>query len=168
MGVLSLSHSSSLLTKLIGIPENNDYWHPTKKMTTTNVVFCQGGGKRSSSSLVSAEHGATTTLMDAGSLVLSQNGKSQADIVVKDLVPYGGPTSTTLIGLEDDGIGIVKFLRGKKFFITGATGFLAKGNLFKDYFIIFFILMVSSSLALTPLIEGVSQCLTRVRHLDYI
>ncbi|KAL9319292.1 hypothetical protein ACSQ67_015809 [Phaseolus vulgaris] len=61
--------------------------------------------------------------MEAGSLVLSQNGKTQAEIAVKDLVPYGGPT--TLIGLED-GTGIVKFLRGKKFFITGATGFLAK------------------------------------------
>ena len=73
---------------------------------------------------VSTDH--TATLMDPGSLVLSQNGKSQAEIVVKDLVTYGGPTSTTLIGLED-GIGIVKFLRGKKFFITGATGFLAKG-----------------------------------------
>jgi len=75
------------------------------------------------SSLVGTDN-AAATLMEAGSLVLSQNGKSQAEIVVKDLVPYGGPT--TLIGLED-GIGIVKFLRGKKFFITGATGFLAKG-----------------------------------------
>lgn len=62
--------------------------------------------------------------MEAGSLVLSQNVKNQAEIVVKDLMPYGAPT--TLIGLEDE-IGIVKFLRGKKFFITGATGFLAKG-----------------------------------------
>lgn len=127
MGVLSISHSSSLLSKLIGVPENND-WYPARRKNT-NVVFCQGGGnvtkssglssvlteRSSSSSLVSADHAAT--LMDAGSL---------AEIVVKDMVPYGGPTSTTLIGLED-GIGIAKFLRGKKFFITGATGFLAKG-----------------------------------------
>ncbi|KAJ1423306.1 hypothetical protein SESBI_12517 [Sesbania bispinosa] len=132
MGVLSISYSSSLLSKLIGVPENND-WYPARRKT--NVVFCQGGGNviKSSgglssvlterSSLVNTDHAAT--LMDAGSLVLSQNGKSQAEIGVKDLVPYGGPTSTTLIGLED-GIGIVKFLRGKKFFITGATGFLAK------------------------------------------
>ena len=133
MGVLSLSSSSSLLSKLIGVPENNDWYHARRKK---NVVYCQGGGNviKSSgmssvlterSALVSTDHAAT--LMDAGSLVLSQNGKSQADIVVKDLVHYGGPTSTTLIGLED-GIGIVKFLRGKKFFITGATGFLAKGR----------------------------------------
>ena len=133
MGVLSLSSSSSLLSKLIGVPENNDWYHARRKK---NVVYCQGGGNviKSSgmssvlterSALVSTDHAAT--LMDAGSLVLSQNGKSQAEIVVKDLVHYGGPTSTTLIGLED-GIGIVKFLRGKKFFITGATGFLAKGR----------------------------------------
>ena len=133
MGVLSLSSSSSLLSKLIGVPENNDWYHARRKK---NVVYCQGGGNvikssgmssvlTETSALVSTDHAAT--LMDAGSLVLSQNGKSQADIVVKDLVHYGGPTSTTLIGLED-GIGIVKFLRGKKFFITGATGFLAKGR----------------------------------------
>ncbi|XP_015951354.2 fatty acyl-CoA reductase 2, chloroplastic [Arachis duranensis] len=131
MGILSLSSSSSLLSKLIGMHENSEWHHARRK---NNVVFCQGGGnviksagmssvltERSAS--FSADHAAT--LMDAGSLVLSQNGKSQTDIVVKDLVPYGGPTSTTLVGFED-GIGIVKFLRGKKFFITGATGFLAK------------------------------------------
>ncbi|TKY53227.1 Fatty acyl-CoA reductase 2 [Spatholobus suberectus] len=132
MGVLSTGYSSSLLSKLVGVPQNNE-WYPSRRKT--NIVYCQGGGNviKSSglssvlterSSLVGTDH-AAATLMDAGSLVLSQNGKSQAEIVVKDLVPYGGPTSTTLIGLED-GIGIVKFLRGKKFFITGATGFLAK------------------------------------------
>nr|KYP53438.1 Fatty acyl-CoA reductase 2 [Cajanus cajan] len=132
MGVLSIGHSSSLLSKLIGVQQNNE-WHLARR--NTNVVFCQGGGnviKSSSlssvlterSSLVGTDHAAATQ-MDSGSLVLSPNGKSQAEIVVKDLVPYGGPTSSTLIGLED-GIGIVKFLRGKKFFITGATGFLAK------------------------------------------
>jgi fatty acyl-CoA reductase len=143
MGILSISYSSNLLTKLIKVPENNNWYIPTRRKTTTNVVvFChQGGGSSGNvikssnlsnvlterTSLVSSDH-ATTTLMDAGSLVLSQNGKTQSDIVVKDIVPFGGPTSTTLInGLEDDGIGIVKFLRGKKFFVTGATGFLAKG-----------------------------------------
>lgn len=139
MGALSISHSSSLLSKLIGVCENNNNLYPARKRKTINVVVCQQGGgnnvikssnlssvltERSSSMVGSTDHAAT--LMDAGSLVLSQNGKSQAEIVVKDLVPYGGPTSTTLIGLED-GIGIVKFLRGKKFLVTGATGFLAKG-----------------------------------------
>ncbi|PPR98525.1 hypothetical protein GOBAR_AA22138 [Gossypium barbadense] len=63
----------------------------------------------------------SAALMDAGSLIVSPN---QADIAVKDLVPYGGST-TSLVELQD-GIGIVKFLRGKEFFITGSTGFLAK------------------------------------------
>ncbi|KAL2326893.1 hypothetical protein Fmac_020320 [Flemingia macrophylla] len=132
MGVLSIGHSSSLLSTLIGVQQNNE-WHLARRKT--NVVFCQGGGnviKSSSLSSVLTERSplagtdhAAATLMDAGNLVLSQNGKSQAEIAVKDLVPCGGPTSTTLIGLED-GIGIVKFLRGKRFFVTGATGFLAK------------------------------------------
>lgn len=135
MGVMSTSCSSNLLSKLTGVPENND-WYPSRRKT--NVVFCQGGGNKvvkssglssvlteTSPPLVGSDH-APATLMDAGSLVLSPNGTSQPEIVVKDLVPYGGSTSTTLIGLED-GIGIAKFLRGKKFFITGATGFLAKG-----------------------------------------
>ncbi|XP_061372165.1 fatty acyl-CoA reductase 2, chloroplastic-like [Gastrolobium bilobum] len=131
MGAFSLSSSSIIPNKLNRVHGNND-WCPTKRKT--NVVHCQGGGNVIKSSglssilterptLVSTDH--TTTLMDPGSLVLSQNGKSQAEIVVKDLGTYGGPTSTTLVGLED-GIGIVKFLRGTKFFITGATGFLAK------------------------------------------
>ncbi|KAK7355078.1 hypothetical protein VNO80_14323 [Phaseolus coccineus] len=133
MVVLSIcySYSSSLLSKLIGVPQNSNVVYSSRRKT--NVVYCQGGGNviKSSglssvlterSSLVGTDN-AATTLMEAGSLVLSQNGKSQAEIAVKDLVPYGGPTS--LIGLED-GTGIVKFLRGKKFFITGATGFLAK------------------------------------------
>ncbi|KAJ6425732.1 hypothetical protein OIU84_026332 [Salix udensis] len=54
-----------------------------------------------------------------------QMGKGQPEIAVKDLVPYGGPTSSSLVDMQD-GIGIVKFLGGKGFFISGATGFLAK------------------------------------------
>ncbi|QCE05335.1 fatty acyl-CoA reductase 2 [Vigna unguiculata] len=133
MGVLSIgySYSSSFLSKLIAVPQNSVWYSSRRK---TNVVYCQGGGNviKSSgfssvlterSSLVGTDNNAAATLMEAGNLVLSQNVKNQAEIVVKDLMPYGAPT--TLIGLED-GIGIVKFLRGKKFFITGATGFLAK------------------------------------------
>ncbi|KAK7244694.1 hypothetical protein RIF29_39519 [Crotalaria pallida] len=124
MAFLSLCSSSISPNKLTKVHENNNEWSHARKKTTT-VVHCQGGGGNVTKSsgissilterpttIVSTDH-TTTTLMDPGSLV------------VKDLVPYGGPTSTTLIGLED-GIGIGKFLRGKKFFITGATGFLAK------------------------------------------
>lgn len=134
MGVLSIgySYSSSLLSKLIEVPQNTVWYSSRRK---TSVVYCQGEGNviKSSgfssvlterSSLLGTDNNTAATLMEAGSLVLSQNVKNQAEIVVKDLMPYGAPT--TLIGLEDE-IGIVKFLRGKKFFITGATGFLAKG-----------------------------------------
>ncbi|KAE8701678.1 Fatty acyl-CoA reductase 2 [Hibiscus syriacus] len=62
----------------------------------------------------------SAALVDAGNLIVSPNpnGNTQADIAVKDLVPY-------VVELKE-GIGIVKFLRGKEFFITGSTGFLAE------------------------------------------
>lgn len=59
------------------------------------------------SALISQDNG--SVLMEAGSLVLCPNGK-------------------------DEGIGIVKFLRGKTFLITGATGFLGKGGVFSYLF----------------------------------
>lgn len=104
------------------------------------MMHCKNGGKttppggvssalkeRSSSSALVNNQDHSSALMD-GSLVLSPNGKSntgQNEMVVKDLVPYGQTTS--LVELEE-GIGIVKFLKGKSFFVTGATGFLAKGT----------------------------------------
>ncbi|KAL2464809.1 Fatty acyl-CoA reductase 2 [Forsythia ovata] len=80
------------------------------------------------STVISTDHG--RGLMDSGHAVLAPNGNSQAaaDIAVKDLVSYGG-SSSTLVDRHDDhdnGIGIVKFLRGKSLLITGATGFLGK------------------------------------------
>ncbi|KAL1554557.1 Fatty acyl-CoA reductase 2 [Salvia divinorum] len=77
----------------------------------SSMVCCQTGSHaikstgissvltETSSALISQDHG--PALMETGSLVLSPNGK-------------------------DEGIGIVKFLRGKTFLITGATGFLGK------------------------------------------
>ena len=86
--------------------------------------------------MVNADRSAA--IMDAGNLIVSPNpnGNNQADIAVKDLVPYGGST-TSLVELQE-GIGIVKFLRGKDFFITGSTGFLAKGNFFYSSFAFYF------------------------------
>lgn len=107
-------------------------------MSSSSIVYCQGGGKairssgfssvlteRSSSTLVGDDHAAA--VIDAGSLVLSPNGnKGQSEISIKDFDSYGGTTSSSLVEIQE-GIGIVKFLGGKGFFITGATGFLAKG-----------------------------------------
>ncbi|KAL1353520.1 hypothetical protein HN51_017451 [Arachis hypogaea] len=133
MGIFSLSSSSTLPHKITRVNQNNN--NHLSFTRRTNIVHCQGGGNVKNSSglssilqerptFINTEHTATT-IMDPGSFVLSQNAKSHGEIVVKDLVSYGGSASNALIGVED-GIGIVKFLRGKKFFITGATGFLAK------------------------------------------
>ncbi|PIA60027.1 hypothetical protein AQUCO_00400714v1 [Aquilegia coerulea] len=63
------------------------------------------------------DHG--STLLDEDSLA-SPNGKAQEERAVKGLLPYDGTTTSM------EGIGIVKFLRGKRLLITGATGFVAK------------------------------------------
>ncbi|KAJ4823884.1 Fatty acyl-CoA reductase 2 [Turnera subulata] len=106
------------------------------------VVYCQGGGGKAirsskyptvlteerSAALVGHDQDHTPAVMDAAaSLVMTPNGKlgQPETIAVKDLVPYGGTSTPPLVEMHD-GIGIVKFLRGKGFFITGATGFLAK------------------------------------------
>jgi fatty acyl-CoA reductase len=123
MGALFLNSSSFAPIKLVRVPEKCDRCSLRRKRS---VVYCQGsGGNVVKSSGFSSVLTESAALRDAGSLVLSPNGKSQAEIAVKDLVPYGEP-STSLVEVHD-GIGIVKFLRGKGFLITGATGFLAKG-----------------------------------------
>ena len=86
------------------------------------VVACSGALKPS----ISTERVSSSSVVvrAAESVVLAPpNGKSD-EIGVKSLVPY-----VDLDEDEDGGIGIVKFLRGKVFFITGATGFLAKGTI---------------------------------------
>ncbi|KAL5545600.1 hypothetical protein UlMin_005287 [Ulmus minor] len=118
MEALFLGSSLSIArTKLARVSEKRDRCFLRKKKS---LVYCQGGGNAIKTS------GISSVLTDHGSaVVLSPNGKNQTEnIAVKDLVPYGGPQSTSVE--MQDGIGIVKFLRGKSFFITGATGFLAK------------------------------------------
>ncbi|CAN1772653.1 Fatty acyl-CoA reductase 2, chloroplastic [Linum perenne] len=119
-------------------------WSRRGESCTSTVVFCQDGGKGinpgvggGSSSVFGGRTSALVTpttdekeqnyadVMDASSLVLGPNGNGQPEIALKDLVPYTAPTSSNLMDTHD-GIGIVRFLRGKRFFITGSTGFLAK------------------------------------------
>ncbi|KAI3417727.1 Fatty acyl-CoA reductase, partial [Psidium guajava] len=90
---------------------------------------CQGGGNAIKHTIlkersVSEAADQSSALIDTGSLAMPPNGKSRAEVCVKNLVPYAGHTHS--LAEMDDGIGIVRFLRGKRFFITGATGFLAK------------------------------------------
>lgn len=119
MEALSTLSSCSVISRTALKLSNDSKRCPFKKVD--NMIYCQSSGtnsiKLSSRSLViSSDH--TTAFMEAaGSLVLSPNGNSQAELKVKDLVPYER---------HDDGIGITKFLRGKAFLITGATGFLGK------------------------------------------
>ncbi|KAK6289579.1 hypothetical protein POUND7_001120 [Theobroma cacao] len=93
MGALFLNSFSVSPSKLATVSNNCNSWR--KK----NIfVHCQGSGNavktsgvssvlRERSKMVNADRGAT--VMDAGSLVMSPNGNSQADIALKDLVPYG-------------------------------------------------------------------------------
>ncbi|GFY93594.1 phosphatidic acid phosphatase (PAP2) family protein [Actinidia rufa] len=89
-----------------------------------SVVYCQSSGSAVKSIATSSVLTERSVLVDAGSLVLSTNWKNQHEIDVNDLVPFGGPNTSVLE--MDDGIEIVKFLKGKSFLITSATGFLAK------------------------------------------
>ncbi|XP_038883521.1 fatty acyl-CoA reductase 2, chloroplastic-like [Benincasa hispida] len=87
---------------------------------STRVAACNGALKPSISNERVSSSSVVVRAAESGVLA-PPNGKSD-EIDVKSLVPYGG-----LVDMDEDGgIGIVKFLRGKVFFITGATGFLAK------------------------------------------
>ncbi|PSS36284.1 Fatty acyl-CoA reductase [Actinidia chinensis var. chinensis] len=121
MGAFSLPSFSVSPKKVVNFSINHDWCLLKRKKS---VVYCQSSGNTVKSTMVSSVLTERSALVDAGSLVLSTNGKNQPEIEVKDLVPFGGPNTSVLD--MDDGIGIVKFLRGKSFLITGATGFLAK------------------------------------------
>ncbi|KAL6997854.1 alcohol-forming fatty acyl-CoA reductase [Sarracenia purpurea var. burkii] len=127
MGALSLtSFSVAAPKKFLQFSNNDDLWLLMTKKKSTVAAHCQSGGgggnerrygglpsiltKRLSATVASNGHGrGGGALMETRSLVLSKNG---------------GPTTVEV----DEEIGIVKFLSRKSFFITGATGFLAKGT----------------------------------------
>lgn len=125
----------------VSSPNNKLVWSVPVRKGRCLRVHCQGGGNvvksvgfSSSSSAMDMERERPAladpgrAVMEAGSLVLSPNGTGE-NIAVKEMMPYGGTQSHSLVETDDGiGIGIVQFLRGKSFFITGATGFLAKGK----------------------------------------
>ncbi|KAK3020337.1 hypothetical protein RJ639_045321, partial [Escallonia herrerae] len=123
MGSLSLT-SISVAPK--GTARSSDFKHDNIlfKKRRDCVVCCQGGGNatKTSSGLSTILTERSPTLMGADHVTALMENTS-----VKDLVPYGGPAGPLVdIQDNDEGIGIVEFLRGKGFLITGATGFLAK------------------------------------------
>ncbi|XP_021860839.1 fatty acyl-CoA reductase 2, chloroplastic isoform X2 [Spinacia oleracea] len=103
------------------------------KTRKKGFVHCQSGSNVTKSDKfspilsersTSKNQGHGAAIMDpSSSLVLNPNGKNSAEIIAKDLTPYNGAST---LAHAQEGIGIVKFLRGKTFFVTGATGFLAK------------------------------------------
>lgn len=135
MGVLFLNSFSFAPNEPLTVSDN--YKHKGCSLRKTkSLICCQGSGnkiknsgvssiltERSSSTLANTDNAA---LMDSGNLVFSQS--EAQDIAEKEMVHYGRKLAEI-----HDGIGIVKFLRGKRFFITGATGFLAKGATFYFY-----------------------------------
>ena len=132
MGAL-LRNSFTINPKGLQLPHK--YQRFLAKTKKKGFVHCQSGGSVTKSDkiapilsersiLKTQGHGAA--IMDPnGSSVLTPNGKNTAELVVKDPTLCNGASST--YAQVDKGIGIVKFLRGKAFFVTGATGFLAKG-----------------------------------------
>ncbi|XP_010520001.1 PREDICTED: fatty acyl-CoA reductase 2-like [Tarenaya hassleriana] len=89
-------------------------------------LWISSEGKERAKVLIREESSSTAAAMDADTLVLSPNGNGRTAIEIngaKSLVPFNGTAS--LVGLKE-GLGIVNYLQGKSFFITGSTGFLAK------------------------------------------
>ncbi|XP_019455007.1 PREDICTED: fatty acyl-CoA reductase 2-like [Lupinus angustifolius] len=109
MVFLSLRSSSISPNKFTRANEHNEWCHARRK---NNVVHCLG-----SSGNVTKSCGISSTLKERPTTLVTTTDHTttlmdQGNMVVNDFVTHG--------------IGIVKFLRGKNFFITGATGFLAK------------------------------------------
>ncbi|KAJ9558940.1 hypothetical protein OSB04_013554, partial [Centaurea solstitialis] len=139
MGTMSLGGSSfspSIVIErngvgnnnLVGGNEKNWPWLLLGKKQIKCLLKCHRGNnvvvsssvvsvKRSVS--VSAEPG--TAVLDTESLVLAPNDK--------ELLPYNSGQS--VMDLNENGIGIVSILKGKRFFVTGATGFLGKEKILR-------------------------------------
>lgn len=129
----SLSFAPKKLVRLFSLHKDEGCSLRKKK----SMICCQDNGnavkstsgvssvmtERLSSAFASTDH-CNETLMDAGSLVLSPN---EAEIVEKEMGAFGRKSSNNSLVETHGGVGIVEFLRGKRFLITGATGFLAKG-----------------------------------------
>ncbi|KAL8263076.1 hypothetical protein R6Q59_024425 [Mikania micrantha] len=132
MGTMSLGSSIAIPQKKAGNLAGNDknyLWLSNKK--TNCLMNCQSEGNviRSHwvssvlirrSALVNVDPG--TAILDAENLVLNPNGHSNG----QDVVSYNDAQNASVMGVKDDGIGIVNIFKGKVFFVTGATGFLGK------------------------------------------
>ncbi|KAI3743297.1 hypothetical protein L1987_61003 [Smallanthus sonchifolius] len=128
MGTMSLGSSIVILRKRavnLSGDDKNYPWLSKKKINC--LMYCLGEGNvgrtngvpsilTKRSALVNADSG--TVVLDSENLVLTPNGN--------DLVSYNGAHNGSVMDMDGDGIGIVNILKGKRFFVTGATGFLGK------------------------------------------
>ncbi|KAD3337127.1 hypothetical protein R6Q59_027791 [Mikania micrantha] len=132
MGAMSIGSSIVILqngaVNLVG-NDKNYVWLSKKK--TKCLMYCLSEGNvgghngvasilTKRSALVNADPG--TVLLDSENLVLAPNG----NVNDQDLVTYNGAQNGSVMNVNGDGIGIVNILRGKRLFVTGATGFLGK------------------------------------------
>ncbi|XP_076910498.1 fatty acyl-CoA reductase 2, chloroplastic-like [Bidens hawaiensis] len=131
MGTMSLGSSIAIrqkkLASLAGC-DNNHTWLSRRNFKCLMNCHNEGNVGRNingvssiltkRSALVNVDPG--TALLDTENLVLTPNGK--------DLASYNDASNgNSVMGMNvDDGIGIINVLKGKGFFVTGATGFLGK------------------------------------------
>ncbi|KVI00065.1 Fatty acyl-CoA reductase [Cynara cardunculus var. scolymus] len=140
IGTVSLGSSIVILRNGAGNLLGNDKNYPWLSKKKINcLLYCQSEGNMNTTNgvssvltkrsvLVNADPG--TALLDTESLVLAPNGNGQPDscnnTATKDLLPYNGAQNASMMDMNENGIGIVSILKGKRFFVTGATGFLGK------------------------------------------
>lgn len=93
------------------VPDKRERWRPTRLMFMPvtkrhcNAVFCNANGNLSN-----------ITIQDTVDMI--------------NLMPCNGTKSNGAMVGSEEGLGIASYLKGKQFFITGATGFLGKGDKF--------------------------------------
>lgn len=83
------------------------------------MYWCVRNNVAASSELPSLFLDKSKRAEDPTSLITSPNGESHHKGIGLD---------ANVLCPDQEGIGIVRFLKEKSFFITGATGFLAKGT----------------------------------------
>ncbi|KAJ0612669.1 putative oxidoreductase [Helianthus annuus] len=132
MGTMSLRSSIPIRQKNAANLAACDKIHPWLSKKNINfLVNCHTEGNvgrnngvssilTKRSALVNVDPG--TALLDTENLVLAPNGNVNG----QDLVSYNDAQNGSVMGMNDDGIGIINVLKGKAFFVTGATGFLGK------------------------------------------
>nr|GEY52763.1 fatty acyl-CoA reductase 2-like [Tanacetum cinerariifolium] len=131
MGTMSLGSSSIVQKGIVTLEvNNNDMSKPWLFKKKIKCLMCcqsdQGNVIRSSTpnGVVSKQTKRLAVVnADTGMAVLDTQSYTPAS---KELVSYNGAQNASLIGVNGDGIGIVNVLKGKGFFVTGATGFLGK------------------------------------------